>query len=987
MAIANAARGGQATNTTVSATTLSITVTASAGDTIIVAASTLAAVAVSNVTDNASGGSNKYYKMGDVVGASGRISMWISFNGKACTTITVTHAAGRASGSASTYTGVLGAGQTTTATNAANNNTITLTNAVSSGNIMVASMGDAAGTQTWTAVTGTLRNNIAGGGSTTPGATNMDTLVSGGSTLAASLSVSVSGEAVAIELFGNQQAMASEALRFESLDNPPLMWMLSPLQLLDDREQHEIGLVTPQGVGGINLMGFRGYVIPAPGMAETVDWGQNIVVATPVTNPFDAEYNPNDMQSYFFSTDEVEHDNWGWKPPTVVTSRDEVYYENDPQLQSYFVPELEDELAQWGYNVNTQGSGGTQMGGFRGFRALKAGMQDIDQWGFQTAVVAVTSAFDQDEGVSWIDYNQIQVEDDQSDFSIDIAIPQEAPDINPWSGIQVQDEDQFGRAVPINLVLEIEDINAWTRNQDVEEWAFNTPEVEGELLLEEEVQINNRPWPVIQQVEDEQFGQNAPFLQTISLDQTLDFPSLSSLQLFDQLEEMAMGRPFVDADTGEVITTRFAMVDDEIFGFQSQTGAAAILAWDAEYNPVGQISYYFNQEDLEKYNWGWMPPMTKVTEDDTPYDAQPQRSYFINEHNEEFGQSVQFYIDNVGDERPGVREIANLVEEGLSFGFGIEGVFELLDNVPTIQNAAITEDEQFGFRQQVFLGTDDSPEHLPAISMVRVDDEYFGFNTPTVTVNTAFADEDHIPTQVRTYGEDETFGFQFQMAQDQDDQFSVGTRAFTVEDDIFGHIIVIAETESQEFRNQQYNHVDEEYAILSTPFAGTDQFTDLPEPVTNIQDEERQISFHITQPFAFGDEIDHLPNPPYPITHQTEFDQVGLNAPFIISHARDWEESGVPPNQPWPVLDVTDYNDWLFHVTTSIMKIYNVSIRNVLAVLTLAAVNQQVLYEFINKYRYAISSSESTALFSISEIESHPLMSVALVLGRPQSNN
>ena len=1155
MAIANVARGGSATNTTTSATTLSITVTAAAGDTIVVAASTLAANATTSVTDNAAGGSNKYYMMGDIAGASGRISMWISFNGKACTTITVTHVASRASGSASTYTGVLGAGQTKTATNAANNNTITLTNAVAAGNVMVASMGDAVGTQTWTAVTGTLRNNIAGGGTTTPGATNMDTLVSGGSTLAASLSSSVSGEAVAIELFSAQQAMASINERFENLDNPPFMWMLNPLQLLDDREQHEYAIMTPQGVGGVNMMGFRGAVVYPSAMAWYDDWSFVTTVATPVRNSFDQDellWWPD------YNQQQVEEDQFGQQIAAVVTAKSG-FDQDEPFFSNQAFTEGETEQDNWGLFTAITGGGGTQMMGFRGYRVLRAAMEPIaeneaitedfihemvvvdlmyvnpplqqwhfsedDQFGFQTQVVQVITPYDFDYVLPWADYNQIQVEDDQSDFSTDIAIQQELPDINPsyfvvqWTDDDKTDstffareqyadadeqpivlgqatkfhEEDFGFYVPFESLVD-EQFAQWlivsghqveldqhgqnppflTTNAEsweqwgqlanppypithqveldqhgqnapfltatpfdetidqkwvdwrwldqIEEWAFNTPEIEGELLLEEELQQPNQPYPLWQQVEDEQYGLKAPFIPSYPDDDS-PFQYARAWQWLDQIEEWsyepASAQNPYDEDNWENYARGWtANQEDEPWVFVRQV----ILPWDEEQGNIPQQqSYYFQSEDLEKYNWGWMPPMTKVTEDDTPYDAPAQmRSYFnpaleddtfnfglwryfsfdqdetpvittqqrwTHEEDfgfqrqavyssddtleqfvvaqgaidaiEDFGQSVQFYADASGDVDFASGSSVRQDDESGMFGFGVEGPFDqsAFEVYPSVQSV-VQETEEFGFRQQVFLGADDSLEQFPTLSMVRVDEDYFGFNTPTAQVFTAFADEDQIPTQVRTYGEDEPFGFQFQMATEFGEQTPVEQRAFSIQDEQFGHIIVIADA--------QVN-------------------IDLPEQMIRVGDEQVPVQ-QTAQPFSYGDEIDHLPNQPYPVVAETEQDNWGLNAPYVFQPYA-WEEDGLPPNQPWPVLDVTDYSDWLFNVTTSIMKIYNVAIRNVLAIIAMSAVNQLVQYETLNRNQFTAATAESVSSIVISEIESHSLMSIESVQERPQSNN
>lgn len=913
MAIANVARGGTATNTTSTATSLAITVTAAAGDFIFVTVSTLAASATTAVTDNIG---NKYYLLNDQIGASGRISCWFCPKSSGTVaTVTATHAASRASGSVSTYTGVLGVGHCQKTTNAANNNTITMSPAIGAGNAMLAGMGDAVGTQTWTAVTGTLRNNIAGGGSTTPGSTNMDTLVSGGSTLAASLSVSVSGEAIAIELFSAVLQLATEPSITDSLEEPPFMWMLSPLQFLQgEDEPYNWGLNTNNlGAGGTQMMGFRGFVIyPAAMTNDYLQRGQQTIVVTTIREAFDQDEGLNiDWRFTEDGTSELEAITEDFIHEMV--SVDLLYI--SPLQQSYHFAE-------------------------------------DDQIGFQTQVVIIITGFDQDEGIPSLDSQQ-QWTDDDSTQSTFFAREQysdadEQPSVRMWSWLQWTDDDKvdatFFTKEQFADIIEDASVKAWFQFQDTDDSTYEpaiwqnpldennydfitrqltiSPEDEREMFewglnvqqpttrneeqfenipqqqtffftepsVDEDqpfssviVVVTNLPWdsentfPANQKLiyaDDEQSLRGSPFISPFPSDDSLDQytsgwvqwqgtdedktdatfftqeqfadvvedPSVKAWLQFQDIEdssyEPAIWQNSLDEDNWENFTKAWTQYqEDDIFGFNFIAPTNRPLPEDAEFNPAQQQSFYFNQEDLEKYNWGWMPPVLATARDETLIENQhPMQSYFIEELESDLdsSQSTFFALEQFG--------------EGLEIQISqINFYFTKL------------EDDSFGFRPQIFIATDASLDQVIVQKVIVDDVEPFSFNP------------------------------------------SLPTMDYTLPDEIIGQTNVIGYA----------IHESVAETLVQSPQEGVFD----PVIITiNIQDEEPVIK-PPTQPFSFGDEIDHLPNPPYPVTHQTEFDQEGFNAPFITSMPFAWEEYGIPPNPPWPILDVTDYSDWIQNFT------------------------------------------------------------------------
>lgn len=1187
MAVANVARGGSNTSTTATATSLVVTPATSpiAGDFIFVTVSTVAAVATTNVTDSAG---NKYYKLNDQVGASGRISCWFCPKSSGTvTTVTGTHAAGRCSMSVSTYTGVLGVGHCEETTNAANNNTITMSVAIGSGNVMIAGMGDAVGTQTWTAVTGTLRDNRAGGGSTTPGCTNMDTLVSGGSTLAASLSSSVSGEAIGIEVFGSVLPLQTSNEEYTSDFDVPPMWTLGILQfMMDDREHEDFGLLEPQGVGGVNLMGFRGYTVYPSAMAETVDFGFN-PPTPPVQQQFDADLDPPNLDSYYFYSEDLEKYNWGWKPPTQATAKNPDIYEYSYPMQSFYFTEPETEMDNWGYSVGVAGSpnlmgfrghwslkagmgvdvepgytpivvvtvkqpfeddmlppyqksyylaeteqfdwgfpttslgvGGTQMGDFKGFWVKRAGMAVEDQFGFQTAVVTAISAFDQDEGIplrNLIFQGTSEEEAITEDFvheMVSVDLMYVYPPQPQW---HFAEDEQFG--FNLRLAFDQDELPFIDQNPSVQ-WT-DDDKTDSTFFAREQYSDNDEQpartsWVQYQYLDDEQFGQKAPFLQTIALDDYLDHlpdgwwardqvediqhgqnaPFLTSIA-FDEdqyasknlsyAEEGEFGFTIEFRDDGDVnpqtsnqyysisvipddfgfgifesfddiqspgsqliitqeddqfgLQQQFFLVDtdvidqlpnqpyplvqwtdddktdstffsqeqysdndeqfvsayiiryqeEDVFGLRPPfitsvpfddfvdqlpnkpfplvaeddlvfppSTVLPDMFYDADFNPTMQRSYYFSAEDLEKYNWGWKPPTLATARDEVLLEYQwPMRSYFIPElesdldmsqstffAREQYGEGLEIQIpqtsyfvkslendfdmsqstffsqeqfsDNLEIQLPQQSFYFTEPEDEMNnwgFNFITFPAFDQ-DEIPVITLQRQYHEEDFGFKQQVFITTDDSPEQLFLYNSIRDDVDYFGFNTPVVTVNTAFADDDQRPIKANIYAEEEAFSFDTPFVE-REDEIPSHVDTIRSDDDIPGFTLLqYPESEDQSISAGRVTLFSEDETFgFQTGDIGFDDFQGIISDRRIIQIlEDGQIAINVVQPFSYGDEELHFPNPPYPVTHQVENDQIGQQAPFIISQPFAWEEDGIPPNPPWPVLDVTDYVDWIVNI-------------------------------------------------------------------------
>lgn len=207
-------------NTASASTSVVVTVTVNAGDTVVVVSSATTLVAVSSVAD--SGGST-YTKRG-LTGDNGVVlqtEIWSTeANGaKASTTVTINYgSAVLVAASVATYTGVDDLGKTATPASGSSSAPSVAITTQDSNNFVVAGMGIttiAAGSNTWSATTGNLRTNQAAS-TLVPGAAIMDNTAAGvGSvTCTAALSQSTTWNALALELRSVEAAIAIKNFSF-----------------------------------------------------------------------------------------------------------------------------------------------------------------------------------------------------------------------------------------------------------------------------------------------------------------------------------------------------------------------------------------------------------------------------------------------------------------------------------------------------------------------------------------------------------------------------------------------------------------------------------------------------------------------------------------------------------------------------------------------------------------------------------------------------
>ena len=194
---------GQSTASTTAGTSKTITYSPVAGNTLIVFGFGVG-VAVSNVTDNATGGSSVYSLLAGPQTNTVTSTCWGTAAGgvkAGVTTITITFASStRNTCSLVEYSGVKDFGTTVTGTGSSTTPFAALTTQ-DANNFLVAGL-TRQGTSTWSANTGSLRDSQTGAGTTTPGQGTVDNTVAspGSVTCRATISSSGAWAAAGIEL-------------------------------------------------------------------------------------------------------------------------------------------------------------------------------------------------------------------------------------------------------------------------------------------------------------------------------------------------------------------------------------------------------------------------------------------------------------------------------------------------------------------------------------------------------------------------------------------------------------------------------------------------------------------------------------------------------------------------------------------------------------------------------------------------------------------
>lgn len=573
---------------------------------------------------------------------------------------------------------------------------------------------------------------------------------------------------------------------------------------------------------GVQMGGFRGFWVNKSAMGSDFEnWGYNPVVVVTAITPFDEDQYAAILQ---FTEQQVEDDQIYLIPYSETQ-------EFGPSEQQSILPEIEDEQV------------------------------------YPNPPFLTPTPFDdspEQYATSWRALDQ--VENDQIYPTAPFLTPFPSDDSLEqfplgWTvRLQIEDEQIYPAApflVPIEYDNTLEQYaTAWFMRDDVETFGLNVPEFIGELLLDES-QIDNQPYPLIQQVEDEQFGQHAPFL--------VPFPS-------DDSPEQLLNKPYP-----------LVAEDDLVF---PPSVILPNIFYDTEFNPTMQQSYYFKSLEDEMFNWGYKPPVTLVAEDDAPYDS----------------RVVQWQA----------------LDDDTNWGFNPPEILGelILDEELQMQNLPYpityqVENDQVYPRAPFLtaIGFDDSPEQIPAPYLIRddvdqqnfieafiqddqpqpfpvllryQDDEQFSYNPAVVVVINAFDAEMNPALYLKLTPEIE----------DELVQFGYSPLLHLIEDDAPYDSFV-----------KQWQGVDDDTSwgyLVSQEFA-VDDSSEYRVVKWKALDQIEEFAFN--PPEIIGELLldgAQLGNPPYPLIQQQEDEQFGQHPPFLTPTSEVWELMGLPPNPPYP---------------------------------------------------------------------------------------
>lgn len=303
---------------------------------------------------------------------------------------------------------------------------------------------------------------------------------------------------------------------------------------------------------------FYQYQPPVPAMQEYDLFVFGVFVGALPAMPYDTDEYLTQQISYYFGDMDEEEFNWGWLPPLTKVSEDEDQYMTIPQL----VYPRTDNDESWGF-LPPVGFGGQNMSGFRGYRALRAGMGSDDDWSFNPpVVVTVKEGFDGDDGFT------LQIYDLDIDDSWGYN-----PIIVGTGGTQLMGFRGY-----------------WT------------------------------PKMAMAPAEDEQVYPNAPFLTPFPSDDSPEQYAKAWVQ-YDDVDLTNFAEVLIDDGSQDRMLPSIFIPDDDLFVFGVFVAPLPIMPFDADFNHAMQTSYFFSDMDTEEHDWGFKPPTVLVAQDDSPYDS------------------------------------------------------------------------------------------------------------------------------------------------------------------------------------------------------------------------------------------------------------------------------------------------------------------------------------------------------------------------------
>lgn len=366
-----------------------------------------------------------------------------------------------------------------------------------------------------------------------------------------------------------------------------------------------------------------------------------IVIAQPY-----AEHDLQDIpqqQSFFFTDLDNDYDMSQSTFFRLEELPDEMDLMQEPQAQIFYTEPMDAdfEMAQPNPPV---GFGGQNISAYRGYWALKAAMQEED-WSFDTinlhsgpdsyelqepeeTVIAIAAMQDED----W-SFKPPVVVTAVTPFDEDQFI------LQSWPDTQWVEDDQVGILITSPSVDEQFEITVklpvQTTDEDTSQSTFfareEYPDAEDQSVYQEQVVYQDVDSDLLNLVitspaVDEQFTITVQLPQYDTDEDLVQSTFFAKEQYSDNDEQFYQYQPPVPA-----------MQEYELFVFGTSVVALPAMPYDTEFNPAQQISYYFGSMDEEEFNWGWLPPLTKVSEDEDQYMTIPQLVYPVTDNDENWG--------------------------------------------------------------------------------------------------------------------------------------------------------------------------------------------------------------------------------------------------------------------------------------------------------------------------------------------------------------
>lgn len=469
------------------------------------------------------------------------------------------------------------------------------------------------------------------------------------------------------------------------------------------------------------------------------------------------------------------------------------------QQQLGIVPEIEDEMFNWGYATPLAGQGANLMGfrgfrmlkaamqaedisfqppeagtgqnlmGFRGFWSLRAGMGSVeDNVNFNPPVIVAITAFDEDELPPSIAVITEDAESDQFGFNppvVVVNLPWDG-DVNPaaWLGVVVDMEEQFGLDLALATDVEQQPLSAQVVTQITDEDTSQSPF----FALEQFGEVQEYGPPKLQSYYVPELGADLDTSQStfFALEQYGDVDEQFAQFKFwwDVDEQFSFDSPYAaDYDTTlQPAAPVVQSVDDDTS--QSTFFALEQFGEVQEYGPAQLISIITADNETEQFGFN-QPVVTPITAFD--FDVQPLPLRIVVADDDIFGQQPVFVQEDIQGQWAVLCVVEQVEDEQVypaaPFITPI-GFDDSPEHLPLPWWARDDAESTQVYPASPFLTpfpSDDGPEQFASAWIMRLHEEDFGFNVPEVLSELLLEQETELPNSPYpvTYQLDDMFAY------------------------------------------------------------------------------------------------------------------------------------------------------------------------------------------------------------------------------------